>query len=99
MTLPPPVPPNMLRFKLSRVGAKKLRAFKSPLRRYSNKSPWNAFDPDLVTTFTVAPGWIPKRDDTALVSTLNSCSASGNGNGMLTFDIGSVLSPHPEDKP
>src|SRR5215469_15614540 len=36
MILPPKVPPNWFRFKLSwPVREKKLRAFKSPLRRYS----------------------------------------------------------------
>ncbi len=69
------------------------RAFRAPFRRYSNTFPWNRFDPDLVTTLTVAPGCVPKRADSALVSTLNSCSASGNGNGRLTLVIVSVLSP------
>ena len=87
-------PAVRFRFSVSApVVEKKLRASRSPLRMYSNRSPWNAFEPDLVTTLTVAPGCVPKRDDTALVSMLNSWSASGNGNGMLTFDIASVASP------
>src|SRR5439155_15343859 len=78
MTLPPTVAPNWFRLRLSCLPAKNGRAFREPLRRYSNRSPCKRFDPDLVTTLTVAPGCVPKRADRALVSTLNSCSASGN---------------------
>ncbi len=37
------------------VGLKKLREFNLLLRRYSHRSPWKEFVPDLVTTLTFAP--------------------------------------------
>src|SRR5262245_49012829 len=71
-TGPPKVPPNWLRFSVSWLAAKKLRAFKEPLRRNSNTLPWNWLVPDFVTAFTVAPGCRPYRAESVLVCTLNS---------------------------
>ena len=58
MILPPMVAPYWLRFSVSApVVEKKLRASRSPLRMYSNRSPWKNRSPrDLVTTLTVAAG-------------------------------------------
>jgi hypothetical protein len=39
--------------------------------------------PDLVTAFTAAPEWMPFWALRPPVATLNSCSASGNGNGHV----------------
>src|SRR5262249_29021579 len=88
----PSVPPNWLRRSVSCAAAKKLRALKSPLRTNSNRSPWNWFVPDLVTTLTTDPGCRPYCADRPLVCTLNSCNASGNGNGRFTLEKESLLS-------
>ena len=52
-------------------------------RANSKASPCNALVPDLVTTLTVPPACRPFCAFCELVSTRNSCSASGNGSGML----------------
>ena len=46
-------------------------------RKNSKRSPWNRFVPDLVTALTDAPECMPFLAVVALVSTRNSCSASG----------------------
>ena len=59
MIRPPAVPPNWLRFRVSRTGCSRLRlgrALRSPLRRNSKRSPWKALAPDLVTMLTTPPG-------------------------------------------
>jgi hypothetical protein len=43
------------------------------------------FVPDLVTAFTDAAECIPLAAACPLVATLNSCSASGNGNGRFVL--------------
>src|SRR4029078_8800422 len=80
---PPMVPPNWFRFSPSPPTAKKSRAFRRPLRKNSNRSPWNLLEPDFVTASTVAPECPPLEASCALVKSRNSCSASGNGKGML----------------
>src|SRR5882762_5079664 len=80
---PPIVPPNWFRFSVSRFGAKKSRALKTPFLRNSNASPWRLFVPDFVTTFTLADACTPYCAGRVLDSTLNSCKASGNGNGRF----------------
>src|SRR5580698_9914026 len=79
---PPTDPPYWLRLSVSWVGAKKLRAFKSPLRTNSNRSPWISLVPDLVTMLTTAPAPIPYWAETLSVCTLNSCTASGFANKL-----------------
>src|SRR5437867_8999982 len=74
---------NWFRFSVSRDGAKQCRALKIPFRRNSNASPWKLFVPDFVTTFTLADACTPYCACSALDSTLNSCSASGKGNGRF----------------
>src|SRR5262245_26540455 len=76
---PPIVPPNWLRLIVSRLVAKAFRALKIPLRTNSNRLPWNSLVPDFVTRLTVPEDFMPFCADVALVSTLNSCIASGNG--------------------
>ena len=48
------------------------------------------FVPDLVTALTDAPECMPFCGRQTAVATLNSCSASGNGNGMLVLSYGSL---------
>jgi hypothetical protein len=52
-------------------------------RQNSKRSPWNRFVPDLVTALTEAPECMPLLALVELVSTRNSCMASGNGNGRF----------------
>jgi hypothetical protein len=59
----------------------------------SKAFPCHWFDPDLVTAFTTPPGCSPLRAGRTLVSTLNSASASGKGNGIFTLVKLSLLSP------
>ena len=59
------------------------RALKRVSRTNQNTLPWNWFVPALVTAFTDAPDERPIAASCALVLTRNSCSASGNGIGML----------------
>ncbi len=59
----------------------------------SNASPWNVFVPDLVTALTAAAEWCPYCAGSALVSTLNSCIASGNGSGRFRLLNGSLCVP------
>src|ERR1022692_4312962 len=70
MMRPPPTPPNWLRFKVSRNGVADWRALRSPLRRNSNRSPWKALAPDLVTILTTPPGCNPYCAGSPLVCTL-----------------------------
>src|SRR5208283_1508674 len=107
MILPPAVPPNWGRFKLSRFGCRELlntpvedtvempfgRALRSPLRRNPNKSPWKALAPDLVTPLTTQPGCSPYCAGRPLTCTLNSATASGKGIGRATLLNASLLSP------
>src|SRR5262245_58133880 len=55
--------------------------------------------PDFVTELTVAPECIPCSAFIALVSTRNSCSASGNGRGRFKFRRGCYESHHRGDTP
>ena len=50
--------------------------------------PCSTFVPDFVTAFTVPPECTPFSAESPLVATRNSCSASGNGNGMLRLSYG-----------
>src|ERR1039458_4334400 len=93
MMRPPAVPPNWLRFKVSRTSVPSVRPLRSPLRRNSKISPWKALAPDLVTMLTTPPGCNPYCAGSPLVCTLNSCTASGNGMGRLTLLKASLLSP------
>ena len=47
--------------------------------------------PDFVTALTAPPAWCPYWAGSALVSTLNSCIASGNGIGRLKLVVGSLF--------
>ena len=78
---------------IARVGENGLVALKRRSRTNSNALPENRFVPDLVTALTAAPECTPFCALNPLVATLNSCSASGNGNGLLTLLNASLLSP------
>ena len=89
------MPPNWLRFNPSSsffpsgpVAANGLFALKRRSRRNSNTFPWKVLVPDLVTAFTDAPECMPACGESALVSTRNSCSASGNGSGRFRLSYG-----------
>src|SRR5665213_1529846 len=81
-------PPYWFRLSPSLVDVDQLVPFKSPLRRNSNASPWKLLVPDLVTAVILPPAWTPFEAVSALVSTLNSWSASGNGKGTLALSHG-----------
>src|SRR5215467_15958038 len=49
--------------------------------------------PDFVTTFTEPAELLPWSRDILLVSTENSCTASGNGNGRFVFIKLSMFAP------
>src|SRR5215813_14963354 len=80
---PPRVKPAWLRFNWSCCREKKLLAFSSVLRTNQKPFPWMLFVPDLVTTLTAPAELLPESNPLLLVSTENSWTASGNGNGRL----------------
>jgi len=65
---------------------------KPGLRRNSNALPWKALVPDFVTMFTAAAECCPYCAGSALVSTLNSCIASGKGSGRIQVVVGIIVS-------
>ena len=89
---PPSTPPNWFRTRpsLARspvaglIAANGRVALKRWWRANSNRSPWNRFVPAFVATLTVPPALTPFCAFCELVSTRNSCIASGNGSGRLT---------------
>ena len=72
------------------MAANRLIALNRLSRRNSNALPWNTLVPDFVTAFTEAPAFTPFCAVRPLVATWNSCSASGNGSGMLELFCGSL---------
>jgi hypothetical protein len=94
---PPTVPPYWLRLSPSLsflpsgpTGAYTSVALNRLSRRNSKTLPWKLLVPERVTALTDAPECIPFCAERPLVATLNSCSASGNGNGMFVLSYGSL---------
>src|ERR1700682_2532853 len=80
MIRPPITPPNWFRLSVSRATAKKSRAFRSPLRKNSNRSPWNSFVPDLVVdNQRVSEMPLNGRNPIELVFLAGMSSSPGNG--------------------
>src|SRR5713101_5444218 len=71
--------------------AKKLRASKTSLRRYSKAVPWISLLPDLVETDTT-PAPRPNSAENVPVSTLNSRTDSTDGVTMTVLNVYSLLS-------
>jgi hypothetical protein len=68
---------------LSTEELKRLTALNLWLRTNSKRSPWKALVPDFVTAFTAALECTPLLAVVELVSSRNSCRASGNGSGRF----------------
>src|SRR5438132_11033407 len=71
--------------------AKKLRASKTSLRRYSKAVPWISLLPDFVETDTT-PAPRPNSAENVPVSTLNSRTDSTDGVTMTVLNVYSLLS-------
>src|SRR5215467_4750497 len=90
---PPNVAPPWLRFKPSGDVEKKLLAFRSVFRMNQKTSPCTVLVPLLVTMLTEPAELFPTSRPALLVTMLNSCTASGNGNARLVLNRLSLLSP------
>src|SRR5215831_11167658 len=90
---PPSVAPVWFRLRPSGNREKKPFAFISVFRTNQKALPCTVFVPLLVTMLTEPAELLPTSRPELLVTILNSCTASGNGNARLVLNRLSLLSP------
>src|SRR5881396_1677953 len=90
---PPSVAPVWFRLRPSGNREKKPLAFISVFRTNQKALPCTVFVPLLVTMLTEPAELLPNSRPELLVTMLNSCTASGNGNARLVLNRLSLLSP------